>query len=119
MARPVGAAYEQVGETAAWRLEARTHVRLRGYGGRVAALERTRRGYVEPGPPPTCPRGHALRGAGRVLVGTQQCRFCAGKGSGPHRTYTCRACDATVYDPVAGPNCTFVAFDGREIPKPE
>ena len=84
----------------------------------MAVLKRTRRGYEEPGPPLSCPQGHALRGGGKVLVGTQQCAHCATLGLGPHRTYTCRACDITVYEPAAGPNCTFVAFDGREIPMP-
>ena len=82
----------------------------------VGRLIRTRKGYAEPGPPELCPAGHPLRGPQRVLVGTQQCANCAGVGNGPHRTYTCRACGRTVYDPELTPECSFVAFDGRAMP---
>jgi len=45
-------------------------------------------------PPTRCPNGHRL-GAGQVLVGQQACLgHCGG-----HTTWTCRACDATVYGP--------------------
>lgn len=83
----------------------------------VGRLIRTRRGYTEPGPPERCPAGHPLRGPQRVIVGTQQCATCAGAGGGSHRTYTCRVCGRTVYDPVPTPECSFVAFDGRAVPR--
>lgn len=85
--------------------------------GAVTRLRRTRRGYAEPGPPLHCPGGHPLRGPQLVLVGTQQCSTCANRGIGPHRSYTCRTCDRTVYDPPATPECAFIAMDGREVPK--
>lgn len=81
----------------------------------MTVLKRTRRGYEEPGPPPQCPQGHALRGRGRVLVGTQQCTSCSNSDLGPHRSYTCQLCWETVYDPLPRSDCTFVAFDGRPI----
>lgn len=82
----------------------------------MVVLKRTRRGWEEPPPPRRCPQGHELRGLQRVLVGTQQCATCADRGLGPHRSYTCRTCWDTVYYPPAGPECTFVAFDSREVP---
>ncbi|SBS79380.1 hypothetical protein MHPYR_770008 [uncultured Mycobacterium sp.] len=83
----------------------------------MAALRPTAKGWVEPGPPPRCPQGHPLRGPHRVLVGTQQCAACSRRGEGPHRTYTCRACGATAYDPPERPDCTFTALDGRPLNK--
>lgn len=79
-------------------------------------LIRTRKGYAEPGPPERCPAGHPLRGPGRVLVGTQQCSACAEAGVGPHRSYSCRECNRTVYDPEPNAECSLVALDGRAIP---
>lgn len=71
-------------------------------------LRRTRRGYEEPPPPKTCPNGHPLRGPYRALVGSQQCSTC-----GVHRSFHCTTCDAVVFRPAAGPDCSFVNFDGR------
>lgn len=79
-------------------------------------LIRTRRGYEEPGPPDLCPAGHPLRGPHRVLVGTQQCSTCAESGHGAHRSFTCRVCNRTAYDPEPRAECSFVAFDGRAVP---
>jgi hypothetical protein len=52
-------------------------------------------------PPTRCPNGHPL-GAGQVLVGHQAC---LGHGGG-HTTWTCRACDETVYGPPLNTHCT-------------
>ncbi len=99
--------YEQQGGSV-WRLADYTQL--------VVALRCTRTGWVEPGPPLACPQGHTLRGPYRVLVGTQQCATCSAQGLGAHRSFTCRTCSETVYDPPPGPNCTFVALDGRAAP---
>jgi hypothetical protein len=57
-------------------------------------------------PPTRCPNGHQL-GAGQVLVGQQACLgHCGG-----HTTWTCRACDATVYGPPMNTHCS--ALEGR------
>lgn len=80
----------------------------------IGRLIRTLKGYAEPGPPKLCPNGHPL-GPRQVLVGTQQCATCAGDGLGPHRTFSCRACGVTIYDPEPTPECSFVAFDGRTV----
>jgi hypothetical protein len=104
------------GSCSGGRRKSRTSVRMTAKVIPVGILRRTPRGYVEPGPPPSCPRGHTLRGAWKVIVGTQQCAHCSELGLGPHRSYTCRTCKATVYEPRAGPHCTFVALDGRKIP---
>lgn len=82
----------------------------------VVVLKRTRRGYEEPGPPAQCPNGHPLRGPNLVLVGTQACSTCSGRGLGPHRAYSCTTCGISVYDPAQRPECSFVSFDGRAVP---
>ncbi len=73
-----------------------------------AALRWTARGWVEPGPPENCPKGHRLRGPYRVLVGSQVCEC-----GTIHRVFHCSTCDASVYRPDPGPECSFVDFDGR------
>ena len=55
-------------------------------------------------PPTRCPNGHTL-GPGEVLVGHQAC---LGHGGG-HTTWTCRACDQTVYGPPLNTHCTTLA----------
>src|SRR6476619_385625 len=57
-------------------------------------------------PPTRCPNGHPL-GPNEVLVGRQAC---LGHGGG-HTTWTCRACDQTVYGPPLNTHCT--ALEGR------
>lgn len=71
----------------------------------------TPRGWVEPGPPATCPNGHPLRGPYRCLVGSQACEC-----GTIHRAFHCRSCTASVYRPTPGPDCSFVDFDGRRRP---
>lgn len=51
--------------------------------------------------PQRCPNGHTLA-AGQVLVGHAAC---TGHGGG-HTTWTCRACEATVYGPALGTHCS-------------
>lgn len=71
----------------------------------------TPRGWVEPGPPETCPNGHPLRGPYLCLVGSQACEC-----GTIHRAFHCRSCRASVYRPTPGSNCSFVDLDGRRRP---
>jgi hypothetical protein len=50
----------------------------------------------------SCPNGHPLGPAGKVLVGHQAC---LGHGGG-HTTWTCRTCDQTLYGPPLNIHCT-------------
>src|SRR5258707_792057 len=59
-------------------------------------------------PPSRCPNGHPL-GPGEVLLGHQAC---LGHGGG-HTTWTCLACDSTVYGPPLNVHCT--CFDGPAV----
>jgi len=75
-----------------------------GHGGaRVAAPRPTSRagpwGELAEIAPEHCPNGHPF-GPNRVLVGWAPCS-CPGtaRGRGGHRTYSCRACGATIYRP--------------------
>lgn len=54
-------------------------------------------------PPTHCENGHEF-GAGKALVGYQAC---LGHGGG-HTTWTCRACDQTVYGPPLNTHCTML-----------
>jgi hypothetical protein len=51
--------------------------------------------------PQHCPNGHPL-GPNQALVGHVAC---LGHGGG-HTTWTCRACDETVYGPPINTHCT-------------
>lgn len=74
-------------------------------------LIRTRRGWVEPGPPEYCGYGHPL-GPGTYQVGSQAC------GCGTiHRVFHCDVCADRMYRPEPGPGCSFVNFDGRSAEK--
>lgn len=69
----------------------------------VGDLIRTRKGWTVV-PPTACPNGHPLTG-GRVLVGHMPC---AGPFPGGHTTWSCRACDATVYAPALTEQCELI-----------
>jgi hypothetical protein len=81
---------------------------VREPAGLVSGLRRTPRGWEEPPPPQRCPNDHLLRGGYRALIGSRQCSC-----GTVHRSFCCRQCDATVYDPEPGPRCQFTDFDGR------
>jgi hypothetical protein len=52
--------------------------------------------------PPTEPLpGHRLRGPYRALVGSQVCEC-----GTIHRVFHCRTCEASVYRPAPGPECS-------------
>ena len=70
----------------------------------VGDLVQTRDGRWVVEPPPHCPNGHRL-GPKQVLVGHTACR---GHGGG-HLTWTCRACNQTMYGLPLGKHCTVVS----------
>lgn len=47
-------------------------------------------------PPIMCATGHRLR-PGRLLIGWLPCSCAAGRGG--HRTWQCKVCDSTTYEP--------------------
>lgn len=76
----------------------------------VGELVRTTAGTWITKPPQRCPNGHDL-GPGRVLVGHVACM---GHGGGGHTTWTCQACDETVYGPPLNTHCqVHTGPDGR------
>jgi hypothetical protein len=48
--------------------------------------------------PAECPNGHPF-GPNRVVVGWLPCQ-CVEDGRGGHRTYYCRECGVTMYEPA-------------------
>ncbi|WP_043648101.1 hypothetical protein [Nocardia thailandica] len=72
-------------------------------------LYRVRGGWASPSPA-ACPAGHSL-GPNRVIVGSVMCPDVPGTGC--HRSYRCRTCDAVILWPPETASCVHRPFDGR------